>query len=139
MANFTYFIRERVKINGVERGTNYEATISDVNHADNRVMTLQSGSMVDIVKLDDIVGAGTFVSSSLAYLRLSNHSTGSVNVQITGSAASTNLLLEGKGTLMLNTEFADNTFSNFEYGSISSIKAQPVESTAVIEYFVVTT
>ena len=33
MANFTYFIRERVKLNGVERGTNVEKTIQGINYA----------------------------------------------------------------------------------------------------------
>ena len=30
MGNFTYFIRERVQLNGIERGGNYEATINDI-------------------------------------------------------------------------------------------------------------
>jgi hypothetical protein len=42
MAKFTYFIRERLKLNGVERGTNFETSITGVNYADSRVMSVPS-------------------------------------------------------------------------------------------------
>jgi hypothetical protein len=65
MANFTYFIRERVKLNGVERGTNVEIRIPGINHADSRVMNIPSGSLTEVINVDNLPGAGQFVSSSI--------------------------------------------------------------------------
>lgn len=139
MANFTYFIRERVKLNGVERGTNVEQTIEGINYADTRVMSIPTGSMTEIINLDNLPGAGTFVSSSVKYVRISNLSTGSINIQVSGSSVEANYLVTGSGTLMLNSEFINEEFSNFEYGDLRSIKATPIEETATLSYFIATT
>lgn len=139
MANFTYFIRERVKLNGVERGTNVEISIPDVNYADGRVMSIPSGSMTEIINVDGLPGAGTFVSSSIKYARLTNLSTGSVNIQVSGSASEMNYLVTGSGSFIFSSEYVSNTFSNFSYGDLRSIKATPIDSEATISYFIVTT
>ena len=125
MANFTYFIRERVKLNGVERGSNVEKTIQNINYADTRVMSIPSGSMTEIINLDNLPGAGTFVSSSVKYARISNLSTGSINLQVSGSTIEMNYLVTGSGTFMFSSEFVNETFNDFEYGDLRSIKATP--------------
>jgi len=139
MANFTYFIRERVKLNGIERGTNVEKTIEGINYADTRVMSIPSGSLTEIINLDSLPGAGTFVSSSVKYIRISNLSTESINLQISGSSTEMNYLVQGNGTFMLNSEFVNETFSDFEYGDLRSIKASPVDTSATLSYFIATT
>ena len=70
MAKFTYFIRERLKLNGVERGTNFETSITGINYADSRVMSIPTGSVTEIINLAALPGAGTFVSSSVRYARI---------------------------------------------------------------------
>lgn len=139
MANFTYFIRERVKLNGRERGTTHETTITGINYADSRIMSIPSGSMTELINVAALPGAGVFPSSSLQYARISNMSTGSINLQISASTATYNFLVSGSGSFILNTALATNTFSNFTYGDIRSIKASPIDSTATVEYFVATT
>ena len=139
MANFTYFIRERVKLNGIERGTNVEKTIEGINYADTRVMSIPSGSLTEVINLDNLPGAGTFVSSSVKYIRISNLSTESINLQISGSTTEMNYLVQGNGTFMLNSEFVNESFSDFEYGDLRSIKASPVETSATLSYFIATT
>jgi hypothetical protein len=139
MAKFTYFIRERVKLNGVERGTNFETSINGINYADSRIMSIPSGSTTEILNLNNLPGAGTFVSSSVRYARVTNMSTGSVNLQVSGSTAELNFLLQGSGSFMFSSEYVNETFSNFEYGDLRSIKASPVDSQATIGYFIVTT
>lgn len=139
MANFTYFIRERVKLNGIERGTNVEKTIEGINYADTRVMSIPSGSLTEVINLDNLPGAGTFVSSSVKYIRISNLSTESINLQISGSSTEMNYLVQGNGTFMLNSEFVNETFSDFEYGDLRSIKASPVDTSATLSYFIATT
>lgn len=139
MADFTYFIRERVKLNGVERGTNVERTIEGINYADTRVMSIPNGQVTEIINLDNLPGAGTFVSSSVKYARITNLSTGSINLQVSGSTAELNLLVTGSGTFMFSSEFVNETFDNFEYGDLQSIKGSPVDSQATISYFICTT
>lgn len=139
MANFTYFIRERVKLNGVERGTNVEKTIQGINYADTRVMSIPSGSMTEIINLDNLPGAGTFVSSSVKYVRISNLSTGSLNLQVSGSTVEMNYLVTGSGTFMFSSEFVNENFDSFEYGDLRSIKASPIDSSATLSYFIATT
>lgn len=139
MAKFTYFIRERVKLNGVERGTNFETSINGINYADSRTMSIPSGSTTEILNLDNLPGAGTFVSSSVKYIRVTNFSTGPVNLQVSGSTAELNFLLQASGSFMINSEYVNETFDNFEYGDLRSIKASPVNSQAVIGYFIVAT
>jgi len=139
MAKFTYFIRERVKLNGVERGTNFETSIDDIKYADSRVMQIPSGSVTEILNLAALPGAGTFVSSSVRYARVTNFSTGSINLQVSGSTAQFNFLLQGSGSFMFSSEYVNETFSNFEYGDLRSIKATPEDSEATIGYFIATT
>lgn len=139
MANFTYFIRERVKLGGVERGTNVERTIEGINYADNRIMSIPSGSMTEVINLNNLPGPGTFVSSSVKYARITNLSTGAINLQISGSSSEVNLLITGSSSFIFSTEFINETFDNFQYGDLRSIKATPVEETATIGYFIATT
>ena len=139
MAKFTYFIRERVKLNGVERGTNFETSITGINYADSRVISIPSESVTEIINLDNLPGAGTFVSSSVKYARITNMSTGSVNLQVSGSTAEMNFLLQGSGSFMFSSEYVNETFSNFEYGNLRSIKASPVDPQATLGYFIATT
>ena len=133
MGNFTYFIRERVQLNGIERGGNYEATINDIKSVDNRVMSIYTGSLTEIVNLN------SYISSSVKYVRVTNTSTGSVNLQLSGSSAQLNLRLDANGSLVFNSEYISSTFDNFVYGNLQSIKGSPIDTESVITYFIVTT
>jgi hypothetical protein len=139
MAKFTYFIRERLKLNGVERGTNFETSITGINYADSRVMSIPSGSVTEVINLDALPGAGTFVSSSVRYARISNLSTGSINLQLSGSTDQFNFLLQGSGSFIFSSEYVSSQFNNFTYGDLRSVKASPVDSEATLGYFIVTT
>lgn len=133
MGNFTYFIRERVQLNGIERGGNYEATINDIKSVDNRVMSIYTGSLTEIVNLN------SFISGSVKYVRVTNTSTGSINLQLSGSSAQLNLRLDANGSLVFSSEYISSTFNNFVYGSLQSIKGSPIDQESVITYFIVTT
>jgi hypothetical protein len=139
MAKFTYFIRERVKLNGVERGTNFETSITGINYADSRTMSIPTGAVTEIINLDGLPGAGTFVSSSIKYARVTNMSRNSVNLQVSGSTAELNFLLEGSGSFMFSSEFINETFDDFQYGDLRSIKATPLDTPATLSYFIATT
>ena len=135
-ANFTYFIRERVKLEGVERGTNVEVRIPSISYADNRVMNIPSG----VINVDNLPGAGTFVSSSIKYARVTNLSNDNIDLQISGSTSNQHYLLSPSGSFMFSSEYVSDSFSNFTYGDLRSIKAQSIDSTgSTIGYFIALT
>jgi hypothetical protein len=140
MADFTYYIRERVKIEGKERGTSYSFTIPNIEYVDERILNVPSSSVTELFNLNNLPGAGTFVSSSLQYARITNMSTGSnVNLQISSSTSTTNLLISGGGTFFLSTGLMTGSLTNFVYDNIKSIKVQPSGSNAKIGYLIATT
>ena len=74
MADFTLLIRERVLLEGTERGTDYNLTLKGIENYDNRIVTVPSGSETTIFKYSDTPSAGTFNSGSFRYGRISNYS-----------------------------------------------------------------
>ena len=141
MADFTLQIKERVLLDGTERGTDYNVTISDIGYFDNRILNAPSGSEVTIFSLSDINGAGTFVTSSLKYARVTNHSTSvPINLRVSSSKENMSYSIGTEGSFMLSTSDVTGSNSiNFTYDDIVSLKVEPSGSNAKVEYFVVTT
>ena len=50
-----------------------------------------------------------------------------------------NYLVTGSGTFMFSSEFVNETFNDFEYGDLRSIKATPIDPDATLSYFICTT
>ena len=143
-ANFTYFIRERVKLEGVERVTNVEIRIPSISYADNRVMNIPANVHTEVVNVDNLPGAGTFVSSSIKYARLTNLSDDSIDLQISGSTSNQHYLLSPSGSFMFSSEYVNEEFNNFEYGDLRSIKARSIGSgedgfSSTLGYFIALT
>lgn len=139
-ANFTYFIRERVKLEGVERGTNVEIRIPSISYADNRIMNIPSGSVTEVINVDNLPGAGQFVSSSIKYARITNISNDSIDLHISGSSTEQHYLLSPSGSFMFSSEYVNETFNDFEYGDLRSIKAQSIHTSgSTLGYFVALT
>ena len=141
MADFTLLIKERVLLEGTERGSDYPLTISGINNADNRIVTIPSGSITTIFKYDNLPGAGTFQSGSFKYGRISNYSsTIPINLIVSSSTEKTNFSVSAGGAFMLSTSEITGSVSNtFNYDDIALITAEPSGSSAKIEYFIATT
>ena len=139
-ANFTYFIRERVKLEGVERGTNVEIRIPSISYADNRVMNIPSGSVTEVINVDNLPGAGQFVSSSIKYARITNLSNDNIDLHISGSTSEQHYLLSPSGSFMFSSEYVNENFNDFTYGDLKSVKAQSIDPTgSTIGYFLALT
>ena len=141
MADFTLLIKERVLLEGTERGSDYSLTISNIENADNRIVTIPSGSETTIFNYSDNPGAGTFSSGSFKYGRISNYSsTTEVNLKVSSSSELLNFNIAAGGTFMLSTsEITGSTSNTFTYDDISSVSVEPNGGSAKIEYFIVTT
>jgi len=141
MADFTLLIKERVLLEGTERGSDYSLTISSINNADNRIVTIPSGSETTIFKYSNLPGAGTFQTGSFKYGRISNYSsTVPINLTVSSSTERMNFSIEAGGSFMLSTSEITGSISNtFNYDDIALITAEPSGSSAKIEYFIATT
>ena len=139
-ANFTYFIRERVKLEGVERGTNVEIRIPSISYADSRVMRIPSGTITEVINVDNLPGPGQFVSSSIKYARLTNMSDDNIDLHISGSSSEQHYLLSPSGSFMFSSEYVNETFSDFTYGDLRSIKATSIHTSgSTLTYFIALT
>jgi hypothetical protein len=141
MADFTLLIRERVLLNGTERGTDYNLTISGIENYDNRIVTVPSGSETTIFEYSDKPGSGTFNSSSFKYGRISNYSsTVPINLKVSSSSELMNFSIAAGGTFMLSTSDITGSLTNtFSYDDIMSVFVEPSGSSAKVEYFIATT
>ena len=138
MATLNYNIRERVKLEGKERVTNYSVNLDSASYHDERIFNISSGSFTEVVDFSNAEGAGQFVSSSLLYFRFTNHSTGSVILQVSSSSENFNLAVAGSGSFMLNNTSFTGSFQNVtSFDNITKIKASPVDPVSTIEYFLV--
>ena len=75
MADLTVLINEKITLDGNDRGVYTTQTITGINYIDNRNFSIPSGSVTTIFSLSSTNGAGTFVTSSFQYARLTNKST----------------------------------------------------------------
>jgi hypothetical protein len=141
MADFTLQIKERVLLNGTERGTDYNLTIKDIENYDNRIVTIPSGSDTTIFKYNNTPSAGTFNSGSFKYGRISNYSsTVPINLKISSSSELINFSIAAGGTFMLSTSNITGSLTNtFSYDDIMSVFVEPSGSSAKVEYFIATT
>jgi hypothetical protein len=141
MADFTLQIKERVLLNGTERGTDYNLTISNIENYDNRIVTIPSGSNTTIFKYSDTPSAGTFNSGSFKYGRISNYSTTApINLKVSSSSELMNFSIAAGGTFMLSTSDITGSLTNtFSYDDIMSVFVEPSGSSAKVEYFIATT
>jgi|TARA_R100000081_G_C4709857_1_gene112255 hypothetical protein len=140
MATLNYNIRERVKLEGRERGTSFEVTLPSASYHDERILNISSGSFTDIVDFSGTEGAGQFISSSLLYFRFTNHSTGSVVLQLSSSNETFNMIVGASGSFMYDNTFLTGSFTDVStdsFDNIVKIKAQPVDLVSTVEYFLV--
>ncbi len=141
MADFTLLIRERILLEGTERGTDYNLSIKDIENIDNRIVTVPSGSVTTIFKYDELPGAGTFKTGSFKYGRISNYSKDiPLNLQVSSSSELLNFSIAAGGTFMLSTSEITGSLTNtFSYDNIMAVSVEPSGSSAKVEYFIATT
>ena len=141
MADFTLLIRERVLLEGTERGTDYNLTIKDIENYDNRIVTVPSGSETTIFEYSDKPGSGTFTSGSFKYGRVSNYSSDTpINLKVSSSSELLNFSIAAGGTFMLSTSEITGSLTNtFAYDDIMAVFVEPSGSSAKVEYFIATT
>jgi hypothetical protein len=140
MATFTSQIFEILSLNGDDVGSSVTQTINNVNYVDNRILSIPTGSVTTLFSMDAVPGAGTFVTSSIQYIRVTNNSTvAPVKLIISSSFEAMSYLIATGSSYMLSTSKMTGSESGFTFKDIQSVKAEPSGSNASIEYYIVTT
>ena len=139
MATFTSQIYEILSLNGDDVGSSVVNTINNVNYVDNRILNIPSGSVTTLFSFDSVPGAGTFVTSSVQYVRVTNNSTAVPIKLIVSSSteAMSYLISTGSSYMMSSTKMTGST-SGLSFDDIKSVKVEPSGSSASIEYYIVT-
>ena len=140
MATFTSQIFEILTLNGDNVGSSVTQTINNINYVDNRILNVPTGSVTTIFNMDSIPGAGTFVTSSVQYVRITNNSAvAPVKLIISSSTEAMSYLIATGSSYMMSTSKITGSTSGLVFDDIKSVKVQPSGSTANIEYYIATT
>jgi hypothetical protein len=140
MATFTSQIYELLTLNGDNVGSSVTNTINNVNYVDNRIFSIPSGSVTTLFSMDSVPGAGTFVTSSVQYVRVTNNSTTvPVKLIVSSSTEAMSYLIATGSSYMMSTSKMTGSTSGLNFSDVKSVKAEPSGSSANIEYYIVTT
>jgi hypothetical protein len=140
MATFTSQIFEILTLNGDNVGSSVTQTINNVNYVDNRILSVPTGSVTTLFSMDSVPGAGTFVTSSVQYVRVTNNSTVTpIKLIISSSTEAMSYLIATGSSYMMSTSKMTGSTSGLSFDDIKSVKVQPSSSAASIEYYIVTT
>ena len=140
MATFTSQIFEILTLNGDDVGSSVIQTINNINYVDNRILSVPTGSLTTIFNMDALPGAGTFVTSSVKYVRITNNSViAPVKIIISSSTEAMSYLIATGSSYMMSTSKMTGSESGFNFSDIKSVKLQPSGSSASVEYYIATT
>ena len=140
MATFTSQIFEILTLNGDNVGSSVTQTINNINYVDNRILSVPTGSVTTLFSMDSVPGAGTFVTSSIQYVRITNNSTVTpIKLIVSSSTEAMSYLIATGSSYMLSTSKMTGSTSGLDFNDIKSVKVQPSSSATSIEYYIVTT
>ena len=146
-ATLTVKISELIELDGKNRGSDNIQTISSINEVDNRIMTALSASEQSLFKLSGTVSAGTFVTSSLKYARVTNKDdTYPVRLRVSSSILKTghcDFSIDPGGSFILtNSKISGSVTGNsntYSFNDITDVLVQSSGSDVDVEYFIAST
>jgi hypothetical protein len=141
MATLITEVYEILTLDGNDVGSSVTNTINGVNYIDNRILSVPTGSVTTLFSMDANPGAGTFVTSSIKYIRVSNISTTNTSVQLAVSSSSEAMsyLITTGSSYMLSTSKMTGSVGGLLFDDIKSVKVEPSGSAATLEYYIATT
>ena len=139
MATLKVTINEELSIEGVDRGSSRVLDISAVSQVDNRIVSV-TNSEADLVKFGASIASGTFVASSVKYLRITHAGTSNtLTLRVLGTSEEYFVKLTSGQSFVLNNASMDANATGGEavgLANIAEIKAVASASTIVTEVFV---
>jgi hypothetical protein len=133
-----------LSLNNETFNTSNKLTITNIDQADKRILSIPSASEVEIVNFSTGVGAGTFVGANVKYLQIVNKDSANfVRIRVAKTAGETfDIKLEAGKAFVLgnNKESVSETEAAFvSFVDIDSISAQADTADVDIEYFIAST
>jgi len=139
MATLKVTITEELTINSIDRGSSRVHDVLSVTQVDNRIVTITT-SEADLVKFSSAVASGTFVASTVKYLRISHTgSSGTLTLRVLGSSEEYFVKLEAGDSYILNNAQMDANATGSQavtLADIAEIKAVASTGTIIAELFV---
>ena len=109
--------------NVVSNNTSVVNTINGINYVDNRFMSIPSGSVTTIFSMDANPGAGTFVTSSVQYIRVTNNSaTAPIKLIVSSSTEAMSYLIATGSSYMMSTSKMTGSESGLNFSDIKSLE-----------------
>ena len=140
MATLNVKITETLVLNGTNVGSSITQSIEDINFADNRSMSLPSGSTTGVANFSANPGAGTFSTGSFKYGRFTNTGAVPVKLYVISPTVSTSFLVSSGSSFTLSTtKITGSVGSSFTFEDITNINAEPSGSVGSLEYYIATT
>ncbi len=140
-ATLTVTISEQVILNNQPINSENKLTIASITQVDKRIVSIPTSSEVTLVDFAASVAAGTFVSSNLKYVRVTNKDAvnyARIRVKKSGADTFDVRLDAGKSFIMGNTDESVSataaTFTTFV--TMGSILAQANTAAVDVELFV---
>lgn len=140
-STLTITLSEQITLNNQNIDSRNVLTISDITAVDKRIVTIPYSSEVTLVDFASQVAAGTFISSNLKYVRITNKDAvnyARIRVKKTGGDTFDTRLDAGKSFMLGNTDESVSetavTFASFV--TMDSINAQAYSATVDLELFV---
>lgn len=112
-------------------------TISNVTNVDHRILTCPNTTSIDLFNLNGVnPGAGTFPSSSLQYIRITNlDDTYDAAIIVSGSQGSfTQKLTPTDSLFFVSSQITSSNFNGSFGDDIEAIKVYAISSSLDIEY-----
>ncbi len=140
MATFTSQIFEILTLNGDNVGSSVTQTINNINYVDNRILSIPSGAVTTLFNMEATPGAGTFVTSSIQYVRVTNTSpTIPIKLIVSSSTEAMSYLIATGSSYMMSTSKMTGSISGLSFGDVKSVKVEPSGSSGSVEYYIATT
>ena len=149
-ATLTVQVREEVTLNNRKLGGQNVHTISGINEVSERILTVPT-SEVTILGLSSSVGAGTYVTSNVKYIRLTNlDNTNFVRLTfVSGSSSDAgaganrfDMKLESERSMIFTNSSISGSNENLTFSSFSDftdLKATADTASVDVELFVAST
>ena len=140
MANLYINVTEEITLTNNETQKVITPTIiPNINYVDVRNMNCPIGSQTTIFSLGATPGAGTFVTSSLQYARITNLSTNSVKLSIESPTTDASFLISAGNSFYISTsKITGSIDNNFTLEDIQNVYIESTGSASTIEYFIAT-
>lgn len=140
MANLYINVTEEITLTNNETQKVITPTIiPNINYVDVRNMNCPTGSQTNIFSLGATPGAGTFVTSSLQYARITNLSTNPIKLSIESPTTDTSFLISAGNSFYISTSKITGSIDhNFTLEDIQNVYIESTGSSSTIEYFIAT-